>query len=392
MSISKASVARAALLPAALLSTVLAAGFLPGSAHAQLFNRPPAAVPVEPVQGGLNDPAALMLRIERLENQLRSLTGQLEEARFQNRRLEEQVRGMQASGGAGSAGVAEASGGRLDPSPTAGASLPAPPGPARTGRGDAFDSSQMPGAPGAPRVLGTLEGANLSGPLSDPIIDEGPYGDPSAPLDLLNPRRPQAASAGGIITNAPPPVPAGAPPGRVQLPPPTDYLRPAPRPQAGPAAGPQTGVQSGVQAALPVNPAPGAPVSTLPPPGPREQLDASNLAMRSGDLERAEQGYKEFIERYPTSRLAPEATFNLGDVYARRGRHREAAEQFLKVTTDFAKSGQAAASLHRLGQSLERLGAKEQACAAWAEVPRKYPSAPQTIRAAADRDIKRASC
>ena len=143
---------------------------------------------------------------------------------------------------------------------------------------------------------------------------------------------------------------------------------------------------------MPVDPAPGAPASTLPPPGPREQLDASNLALRSGELDRAESGYKEFLQRYPTSRLAPEATFNLGDVFARRGRHREAAEQFLKVTTDFPTSAQAPQSLHRLGQSLERLGAKEQACAAWAEVPRKYPSAAQTIRAAAERDIKRASC
>lgn len=390
MSISKASGARAALL-----SAVLAAGFLPQGAKAQFFNRPPAAVPVQPAQGSVNDPAALMLRIERLENQLRSLTGQLEEARFQNRRLEEQVRRMQASGAAGGTpGVAEAPVGRGEPPLQPGASASAAPLPLPgSGRGDAFDPSQMPGAPGAPRVLGTLEGgANLSGPLGDPIIDEGPYGDPSAPLDLLNPRRPQAASAGGVITNAPPPVPAGAPGGRVQLPPPTDYLRTAPRAQTDPQVSPQVSPQTGVQTAMPVDPAPGAPASTLPPPGPREQLDAANLAMRSGDLERAEQGYKGFIGRYPTSRLAPEATFNLGDVYARRGRHREAAEQFLKVTTDFGKSGQAAASLHRLGQSLERLGAKEQACAAWAEVPRKYPTAPQTIRAAAERDLKRASC
>jgi tol-pal system protein YbgF len=130
----------------------------------------------------------------------------------------------------------------------------------------------------------------------------------------------------------------------------------------------------------------------LPPQGPREILDVSNAALRSGELERAEAGYKEFLQRYPTSRLASEATFNLGDVYARRGRHREAAEQFLKVTTDFSKASQAPQSLHRLGQSLERLGAKEQACAAWSEVPRKYPSASQSVRAAAERDIKRASC
>lgn len=374
MSIKKASVATAVLAGLLLGSA--------GGASAQLFNRPPQGVAPggDPYQqGGANDPAALMLRIERLENQIRSLTGQLEESQFQNRRLEDQVRRLQ-----------EAGGGARDPAPSRAApplqrhsdffdgpppatprvrgddvDVPAASARAGRGRGDAFDPSQDPAAPGAPRVLGSMgRQPALSGPLGDPVIEDSPYeADPSAPLDLLNPRRAQ-------------PRPAAAQPSVQPLP-------PAPEPQRPPQR---------QQAAMPVDPAPNAPSSTLPPPGPREQLDAANAALRSGELERAETGYKEFLQRYPTSRLASEATFNLGDVYARRGRHRDAAEQFLKVTTEFAKSSQAPQSLHRLGQSLERLGAKEQACAAWAEVPRKYPSAPQTIRAAAERDIKRASC
>jgi tol-pal system protein YbgF len=367
MSMLKSSAAATALLAGLLLGA-------PGGAQAQLFNRPPAAD-----QGGA-DQAALVLQIQRLENQIRSLTGQLEEAQFQNRRLEEQVRRLQEASGAG---ANEPPPGRAATPPqrrSEGFDAPAPAGspmplPGASGgarsRGDAFDPSQSPNAPGAPRVLGALERPGLSGPLGD-AADEGPYrADPSAPLDLLNARRGQtpAPSAG---QGFPPSYPQAAP--AMQ-----DAPVSSPRPQT-----PRT------QTAMPVDPAPGA--STLPPPGPREQLDASNAALRSGDLQRAEAGYKEFLERYPTSRLAPEATFNLGDVYARRGRHRDAAEQFLKVTTDFSKSAQAPQSLHRLGQSLERLGAKEQACAAWAEVPRKYPSAPQTIRAAAERDIKRASC
>jgi tol-pal system protein YbgF len=366
MSILKASVATA-LLAGVLLSSA-------GEASAQLFNRPPGAVQGgDPHQGGVNDPAALMLRIERLENQIRSLTGQLEEAQFQNRRLDEQVRRLQEAG-AGAVDQPPLRGGptpqrRTDALDAPGAGAPPPRASAGRGRGDAFDPTQAPGAPGAPRVLGAIDQrGGLAGPLGDPIIEDGPYEvDPSAPLDLLNPRRPPAR-----------PVPSALP-----APPQSAPLPALPEPARQP---PRT------QTAMPVDPAPNAPASTLPPPGPRETLDAANAAMRSGDLERAETGYRDFLNRYPTSRLASEATFNLGDVFARRGRHREAAEQFLKVTTDFSKSTQAAPSLHRLGQSLERLGAKEQACAAWAEVPRKYPTAPQTIRAAAERDIKRASC
>lgn len=382
MSITKASAATA--LAGILLGTAVLFGSA-GGAYAQLFNRPQAG---DPYQGG-NDPAALLLRIERLENQVRSLTGQLEEAQFQNRRLEDQARRLQEAGAhAGEASSAHAGqpqrrGDVYEPAREAGTPTPLP---SAGRRGDAFDPSQYPGAPGAPRLLGSIEGqAGLSGPLGDPVIDEGPYDtDPSAPLDLLNPRRGQgSAPANHAAQGYPPDYPQAAPsrsPSHAGAPLPSLPEQPR-QPQ---------GAQQ--QAAMPVDPAPRAPVSTLPPPGPRELLDRSNSALRSGDLDRAETDYKEFLKRYPSSRLAPEATFNLGDVYARRGRHREAAEQFLKVTADFSKSTQAPQSLHRLGQSLERLGAKEQACAAWAEVPRKYPSAARTIRAAAERDIKRASC
>jgi tol-pal system protein YbgF len=361
----------------AFAATSLLAAILLGSAggaSAQLFNRPPGGV-----QGGdpmgANDPAALMLRIERLENQIRALTGQLEESQFHNRRLEEQVRRLQeASTGAdpapSRAGPPQRRSEGFEPAPSPGLrargdALELPPPASPRGRGDAFDPLRNPGAPGSPRVLGSVDRqAGLSGPLGDPMIEDSPYeADPSAPLDLLNPRRPAVR----------------APVAQPEVPP----LLPEPAPVRAPQR---------QQTAMPVDPAPNAPASTLPPPGPREQLDAANNALRAGELERAEAAYKEFLQRYPTSRLVAEATFGLGDVYARRGRHRDAAEQFLKVTTDYPKATQAASSLHRLGQSLERLGAKEQACAAWAEVPRKYPTAPQTIRTAAERDIKRASC
>ncbi|HEY8580094.1 MAG TPA: tol-pal system protein YbgF, partial [Beijerinckiaceae bacterium] len=215
----------------------------------------------------------------------------------------------------------------------------ATPGGAATprGRGDAFDPSTAPGAPGSPRVLGRVD------PLSGPLGADAD-GDPNAPLDLM----------GG-------------------------------RSGPGPSAGAGLGADPRQQAALPVDPGP------APPSGPRAEFEAAIASSRANQLEAAETGLKGFLEKYPQSQLAASATYNLGDVYARRGRHREAAENFLKVSTDFSKSSQAPMSLVRLGQSLERLGAREQACAAWAEVARKYPSSAQA-RAGAERDMKRASC
>jgi TolA-binding protein len=46
----------------------------------------------------------------------------------------------------------------------------------------------------------------------------------------------------------------------------------------------------------------------------------------------------------------------------------------------------------RLGQSLNALGAKEQACATFAEISRKYPNAAAGVKAEADREAKRVQC
>ena len=95
----------------------------------------------------------------------------------------------------------------------------------------------------------------------------------------------------------------------------------------------------------------------------------------------------------PKARWCPSAVLNLGETYYLRGRHREAAEQFLKISTAYPASNRAPEAMLRLGQSLNAIGgAKEQACAAFGEVGRKYPNAPANIRAAAEKEVKKNQC
>lgn len=311
------------------------------AAPAMAQYRPPGEVPGAPAYGGGVDAASLLVRINRLESEVRALTGQVEQMQYQYRRLEEQLR--RAQGGDGASGPQR----RGDAGPGA-----TPEGQQR--RGDAFDPSQMPGAPGAPRVLGSIE----SGASELPPAGRAA---PGAPLDLLSGAPSQAGQypigqpSGGPITGLSGQTLPPATPGRTQT---------AARIDPGPA----------------------------PPNGPRAEYEVALAALRSNNLDEAESGLKGFLGRYPTSQLAASANYNLGEVYARRNRHREAAEQFLKVTTDFSKASQAPQSLLRLGESLEKLGAKEQACAAWAEIGRKYPTAPSQVRSGAERDMKRAQC
>ena len=129
-----------------------------------------------------------------------------------------------------------------------------------------------------------------------------------------------------------------------------------------------------------------------PNASPREEFDASFDLLQSGQYEQAEMGFRRFLQSHPRDQLAPDAYYGLGQSYARRSRHREAAEQFLEVTTKYPDAQRAPDALVKLGTSLEALGAKDRACAVYAEVARKYPQASPTVLQAADRERKRAKC
>lgn len=301
---------------------MLAGVWLPTGANAQLFGSPPPPTV---------DVSSLLLRLDRLEKEVRSLTGQLEQTQFELRRLQEQ------SGQPSSQPEARPPGRRSDMLDPSQSQSPRPPLDGRTG---------------------------ISGPLGGAIVE--PLDDPNAPLDLMNPRRPRAGQQQNQTQNlqtqnlAPGPAPLGS------------------TPPSAPIAMPSASAEA-------------SPTPTVVP-GPRGEYEAAIAQVRANQLDEAEASLKGFLERYPNGQLAPGAALNLGEIYARRGRHREAAEQFLKISTDFSKSAQAPQSLLRLGQSLEKLGAKEQACAAWGEIARKYANASANIKAGADRDMKRVQC
>ena len=359
---------------------------------AQLAGRPPAAIPnVEepaPLQR-VQDSGALSVRLDRLDSQLRALTGQIEQLQFQQRKLEEQQRKAQADadfrflelGGK----PAPAKQGALSEPPRlpAQAALPAPAtvpaalpplasGPAQplpgAGRrlpkaasgGDAFDPAAQPNAPGVPRPLGGAapQGAALPGPAA--TLPGGPISlsdepDPlSAPVELGKPGLNRQSGNSGI-----------------------EPLNPGAAPQTPPVAvlpAPQT------TAALPL------------PAAPADDYQGALASLKQGQYEVAEAALRTYIAKNPRSSRLPDATYYLGETYFQRGRHREAAEQFLKLSTDYSGSTRAPDSLLRLGLSLRAMGANEQACATFGEIARKYPAASPTVRRGAEQEIKRGKC
>ena len=293
------------------------------------------------------DPSDTVVRLNRMEGQLRQLSGQVEQLQFENQRLKEQVRKFQEDvefrfqEGRGAARPP----GSATPPATAGA---APAQPARQARrGDAFDPSAAPNAPGSPRSLGTT-----------PPTPSAAVG--SAPSSAAPPR--DGPTIGSLIEDGPP---AGAAP--LDL---------------GP----------GGRNAPPVGPRPGSSVAATGTGDSRADYDAAYAYLMQKQYEQAEMGFRGFVQSHPRDRLVPDATYWLGETYLQRNRPREAAEHFLKVSTEHARSAKAPDAMLKLGVALNALGARDQACATFAELDRKFPQAAPSVRQGVEREQKRAKC
>jgi tol-pal system protein YbgF len=125
---------------------------------------------------------------------------------------------------------------------------------------------------------------------------------------------------------------------------------------------------------------------------PRDQFNAALQAFQAGQYPEADAGFKAFLAANPSHRLSPDAIFYIGETYLQRSRPREAAEQYLKVTTDYSKSSRAAESMVRLGQTLAALGNNEQACATLTEFGKRYPAASASVKKLAEHESAKDHC
>jgi tol-pal system protein YbgF len=274
-------------------------------------------------------------------------------------------------------------------------------------RGDAFDPSSDPNAPGVPRQIGSISsGATATTPLitrearSEGVpMDQGfdEDRDPNRPMDLMRRGRTGSSAATAApsaplvaITESPPAVL----PSRLSAAP---VPASQPGPMASAPAGPPRVIPLTPQASstnVPAAQPPSTQVAALPQAAnPKSEYEEGVGLLKQGQYDAAEKSLADFVAKNPKSTLVPSAVLNLGETFYLRGRHREAAEQFLKISTSYPASNRAPEAMLRLGQSLNAIGgAREQACAAFGEVTRKYPGASANVRAAAEREAKKNQC
>jgi tol-pal system protein YbgF len=347
----------------AAFAFLAAAGIAADGAGAQSAQEAPIQLAQLFGQQRGND-SELVARLGQLESQIRQLTGMVEELQHRNTQLEQQLKRVQQDTdfrlqemtppGRPPAQRGQ-SGNAAQPPP---ATLPPvasrqappvvvpdqqPPAAPAGRRGDVFDPTTAPDAPGAPRPLGTTP----SGPGG-----EQSQRPPGAPLDL------------GSLSGPGGPAQPGPPPG---LP-----------PQGQQPVGPQ---------------------AVLAPSGSaKDEYDLAYGAILRRDYDLAVDGFRTFLTHHATSRepeaqrLLPDAHYWFGEAQFQRKQYNDAAEVFLKISTDYPNAVKAPDALLRLGQSLAALGERETACASLGHVLTKYPKASTNVKRAVEQEQKRARC
>lgn len=133
-------------------------------------------------------------------------------------------------------------------------------------------------------------------------------------------------------------------------------------------------------------------VAAAPASSPRELLDLGNGYLRHRDYAQAEETFREFLNRYPSDRLVPDAQFGLGESLFQRQSYQDAATAFVALSKKYENSPKAPDALLRLGQSLAAMNERDLACAAFGDVGRKYPRAAPSLKQAVEREQRRARC
>jgi tol-pal system protein YbgF len=337
----------------------------PLSAIGRMFGKKQQTTGQEDLEGPTTEQ---VLRIERLEAQIRQLTGTIEQLQYRNQQLENQLRGGTASAQPAQSpplGRPPVQSQPMNPpvNPAvnqplpATAAVPPPPTPPVTGRrSDVFDPSQNPNAPGVPRPLGSMPNEPPPVVIADPPVGAPGGRGAGGPLDLstmsTGPGTGPGAQLGAPLESGPLPAP-----------PPRNFS------------------------------ATGAVTSVAPPSdSAKDTYDLAYGYVLRKDYALAEDTFQAFLKKYPNDRRAADAQFWLGESLFQRQRYDAAAQAFLELSTKHTGHAKAPEALLRLAQSLAAMNQKEMSCATLAEVGRKYPKATATVKQGVEREQKRVRC
>lgn len=226
--------------------------------------------------------------------------------------------------------------------------------------------------------LSTLEGRGVQPGMQGQsrMMPHGPQpAPPTAPVQAEGPGTTIISGAG--VRGASPPRILGTIPQSDLAPPPAGQAHEQP---AADTLAMTTPPASGVPAmAARPTPAPTG-TSVLPSGTPREQYAHAFGLLRRAEYDQAEAALTEFMQLHPDDPLASNARYWLGETYYVRADYVRAAETFLRGYQESPKGTKAPDTLLKLGMSLGNLDKKAQACATFTKLAKDFPDASPIIQ------------
>lgn len=130
----------------------------------------------------------------------------------------------------------------------------------------------------------------------------------------------------------------------------------------------------------------------LPKASAAERYKFAMNIMKSGDFEKAEIAFKEFVDAHAKHELAGSAQFWYGETFYIRQLYEDAAVAFLDGYQKYPNSPKAPENLLKLGVTLAELGEIEQGCKMISNLKKAYPKIDASILQKSSYEKKRFNC
>lgn len=114
--------------------------------------------------------------------------------------------------------------------------------------------------------------------------------------------------------------------------------------------------------------------------------------INGGDYDGAEAALADFVERHPDHAKAAEANYLLGQAYAVRSAHADAAAAYVASIRGYPKSSWAPDAMVELSRTLLALKRTDDACRGLATLAEKYPKPPAAVAKKAAATRTQAKC
>jgi tol-pal system protein YbgF len=131
---------------------------------------------------------------------------------------------------------------------------------------------------------------------------------------------------------------------------------------------------------------------TLPSASVSAEYNAAFGLLRRADYPAAEGAFRNFVEQHRDSSLAGSAQYWLGETYFARGRYSDAAVAFAEGYKRYPRGPKASQTLLKLAMSLGRASQKQNACIALSQLDHDFPHAASSVKELADTEKKRSGC